>query len=47
MLNPFDNLMEALERAAEVSSPYNETNLTIKLMKGQHFLLREVPSFKS
>lgn len=43
--NPYDNLLDGIERAYELAAPYNIANITIYLFTGDHFLVRGERSF--
>jgi hypothetical protein len=38
--DPYDNLMDAIERAYEIAAPYYSATITIHLFVGAHFLIR-------
>ena len=42
MINdPYDNLFDAIERAYELASDSSNATITIKLMKGTHYIKKE------
>jgi len=43
--DPFDNLMDAIEKAYEIASEYHEVTITIHLYKGDHFLTKEARDY--
>ena len=42
MIDPYDNLFDAIERAYELASQSFETTITILLLPGEHYLKREI-----
>jgi hypothetical protein len=37
---PYDNLMDAIERAFELAAPYTSASITIYMYSGTHYLVR-------
>lgn len=42
---PYDNLMDAIERAYELAAPYKSASITILMNKGSHYLIRSAKTF--
>ncbi len=37
--DPYDNLLDAIERAYELAAPYTSATITIHLFTGDHYLV--------
>ena len=35
--DPYDDLMDAIERAFELAAPFNQATITIHMFTGEHF----------
>ena len=42
---PYDNLLDAIEKAYEISATYTSANISILLLGGDHYLVRDSRPF--